>query len=169
MKLQVDTLVLKLSQLENKLKHYSKLKRKWNKFKNILPYSKYPIAILFAGADIGLSFIPIIGILLAIISIAVTLGEVIGANVLEGSLVNVKVNTYNKKCKHITKWLNRMYLLKQDTLLDGVIDAKEIDQWRQILNEYEDSFKKITTPKNEEKIDLNKIQEQINLLLQLKN
>ena len=110
------------------MKHYSKLKRKWNRFKNILRYSKYPIAILFAGADIELSFIPIVGIPLAIISTAVTLGEVIGANVLEHSFVNVKVNTYDKKCKHITKWLDRMYLFKQDTLRDGVIDAKEIEQ-----------------------------------------
>ena len=91
--LQADTLFLKLTQLENKLKHYSKLKRKWNRFKNILRYSKYPIAILFAGADIGLSFIPIIGIPLAIIITAVTLGEVIGANVLEDSYVNVKVKS----------------------------------------------------------------------------
>ena len=52
LKLQADTLFLKVNQLENKLKHYSKLKRKWNRFKNILRYSKYPIAILFAGADI---------------------------------------------------------------------------------------------------------------------
>ena len=144
MKLQVDTLFLKLS----------KLKRKWNRFKNILRYSKYPKPILFAGADIGLSFIPIVGLPLAIISTAVTLGEVIGANVLEDSFVNVKANTYNKKCKHITKWIDRMYLFKQDSLRDGVIDAKEIDQWKQILNEYEESLKEITTPKNEEKIDL---------------
>ena len=168
LKLQADTLFLKLTQLEDKLKHYSKLKKKWNRFKNILRYSKYPIAILFAGADVGLAFIPIVGIPLAIISTAVTLGEVIGANVLEDSFVNVKVNTYDKKCKYITKWLDRMYLFKQDTLRDGVIDAKEIEQWKQILNEYEESLKEITIPKNEEKIDLKKIQEQINLLLQQK-
>ena len=59
-----------------------------------------------------------------------------------------------------------MYLFKQDTLRDGVIDAKEIGQWRQILNESEESLKEITTPKHEEKIDLKKIQELINLLLQ---
>ena len=35
-----------------------------------------------------------------------------------------------------------MYLFKQDTLRDGVIDAKEIEQWKQIINEYEESFKK---------------------------
>ena len=78
LKLQADTLFLKLTQLKEKLKHYSKLKRKWNRFNNILRYSKYPIAILFAGADVGLSFIPIVGIPLAIKSTAVTLGEVIG-------------------------------------------------------------------------------------------
>ena len=50
----------------------------------------------------------------------------------------------------MTKWLDRMYLFKQDTLRDGVIDAKEIDQWKQILNEYEESLKEITTPNNEE-------------------
>ena len=168
LKLQTDTLFSKLTKLEDKLKHYSKLKSNWNRFKNILRYRKYPIAILYAGGDIGLSFIPINGIPLAIISTTVTLGTVIGANVFENSFVNVKVNTYDKKCKHITKWLDRMYLFKQDALRDGVIDAKKIDQWRQILNEYEKSLKEITTLQNEKKIDLNKIQEQINLLLQQK-
>ena len=62
-----------------------------------------------------------------------------------------------------------MYLFKQDTLRDGVIDAKEIDQWKQIINEYEESLKEIKTPKIEEKIDFKEIQEQINLLLQEKN
>ena len=62
-----------------------------------------------------------------------------------------------------------MYVFKQDTLRDGVIDTKEIDQWRQILNEYEESLKEITSPKNEEKIDLKKIQEQISRLISQKN
>ena len=61
-----------------------------------------------------------------------------------------------------------MYLFKQDALRDGVIDAKEIEQWKQIINEYEESLKEITSPKNEEKKALKKIQEQINLLLQQK-
>ena len=125
LKLQAETLFLKLTQLEDKLKHCSHLKKKWNRFKTILRYSKYPIAIFFGGGDIGLAFIPIVLIPLAIISTAVTLGEVIGANVLEDSFVTIKINTYDKKCKHITKWLDRMYLFKQDTLRDGVIDARD--------------------------------------------
>ena len=47
-----------------------------------------------------------------------------------------------------------MYLFKQDTLRDGVIGAKEIDKWKEILNEYEESLKEITTPTNDENIDL---------------
>ena len=41
-----------------------------------------------------------------------------------------------------------MYLFKQDTLRDALIDAKKIDQWRQILNEYEESLKQITASKS---------------------
>ena len=129
LKLQADTLFLKLTQLEDKLKHYSKLKRKWNRFKTILRYSKYPIAILFAGADIRLSFIPIIEIPLAIISTAVTLGDVIGANVLENSFVNVKVNTYDKNVNILLNGLieciclNKIHyvieLLMQKKLING--------------------------------------------------
>ena len=49
-----------------------------------------------------------------------------------------------------------MYLFKQDTLRDRVIDGKEIEQWKQIINEFEESLKEITSPKNEEKIVLKK-------------
>ena len=43
------------------------MKKTWNRFENILRYSKYPIAILFDGADVELTFISIVGIPLAII------------------------------------------------------------------------------------------------------
>ena len=87
---------------------------------------------------------------------------------MEDSFVNVKVNNYNKKCKHIRTKIDRMYLFKQDTLRDRGIDAIKIDQWRQILNKYKESLKKITTPKHEKKIDIKIIQEQINLLMNQK-
>ena len=90
----------------------------WYQKLTFIKINSTPNIYLFAGADIGFAFISIVGIPLAIISTAVTLGEVISANVLEDSFVHVKVNTYDKKCKLITKWLDRMYLFKQDTLRD---------------------------------------------------
>ena len=61
--------------------------------------------MLFLGTDIEVLFISIVGIILAIIYIAITLNEVIGI-VLDHSFVNGKVNTYDKICKHNTKWLD---------------------------------------------------------------
>ena len=52
----------------------------------------------------------------------------IDANVLDNSFVNVKFNTYDNNCNHISMWLDKMYLFKQDTLHYGVIDATKIDQ-----------------------------------------
>ena len=40
-----------------------------------------------------------------------------------------------------------MYLFKQDSLCNGVIYAKEINQWKQTLNNNDKSLKEITTPK----------------------
>ena len=56
LKLQADNLFFKLEQIEKELKHYIKLKKKWNIFKNILHYSKYPFAVILTGLDIGLIF-----------------------------------------------------------------------------------------------------------------
>ena len=74
----------------------------------------------------GLAFILIVGIPLAISSTTVTLLEVIGANVFEDSFVNVKVNNYNKKCKLISTWIDRMNLFKQATIRNGAIDLKKL-------------------------------------------
>ena len=38
-----------------------------------------------------------------------------------------------------------MYLIIQDTLRDGVIDSTEINQWKEILNEYEECLKEISS------------------------
>ena len=65
-------------------------------------------------------------------------------------------------------WLDKMYLFKQDTLPDEIIDAKVIDKWKQLLTKYDESLKQIITPKHKKKIDLQTIQEQNNQLLQQK-
>ena len=53
-----------------------------------------------------------------------------------------------------------MYVFKSEALKDNVIGVKEINQWKELIQEYEEDISKIKTSKNEEQIDLNKIQEQ---------
>ena len=167
-KLQSENLFNKLEQIEKEFKHYNKLKHKWNIFKNILHYSKYPLALILGGLDVALIFTGI-GIPLAIIGAGITVGEVVGTNVFEDAIVNMKIDKYNKKCKYIKEWIDKMYIFKVEALKDNVIDVKEIQQWKQLLIEYDKCLVNIQSSKNEEKIDLKKIQEQINTLIQQKN
>ena len=62
-----------------------------------------------------------------------------------------------KDCICLNKILYVMESLMQQKLIN-----------KKILDEYKESFKIITTSTTEEKIDLKKIKEQINLLLQQK-
>ena len=166
-KLQSENLFNKLEQIEKEFKHYNKLKHKWNIFKNILHYSKYPLAVILGGLDVALIFTGI-GIPLALIGAGVTIGEVVGTNVFEDTVVNLKIDKYNKECKHIKEWIDKMYIFKVEALKDNVIDAKEIQQWKQLLIEYEKETN-IQSSKNDSKIDLKKIQDQINILIQQKH
>ena len=136
--------------------------------KNILHYSKYLLALILGGLDVALIFTGV-GIPLAIIGAGITVGEVVGTNGFEDRIVNVKIDKYNKKCKHIKEWIDKMYIFKIEALKDNVIDVKEIQQWKHLLIEYEQSLTKIQGSKNDPKIDLNKIQEQINILIQQKH
>ena len=61
-----------------------------------------------------------------------------------------------------------MYLFKQDTLRDGVIDAIKNDQWRLILNKYEESLIEKTIPNKQRENRLKKFQKQISLLINQK-
>ena len=76
---------------------------KWNIFKNILHYNKYPLAVILGVLDVGLKFTGI-GLSLAIVGAGLTISEVIGTNILEETFVNIKVDKYHKKSKHLKEW-----------------------------------------------------------------
>ena len=150
-KAESDLLFYKLTQIEKELKHYKKLKKKWNVFKNILHYAKYPTAIVLLGGDIALAFTGI-GIPVAIIGAGITIGELISVNVLEDTLVKNKIKNYDNHCKHLQSWIDKMYLFKADALRDGIIDQKEINQFKDMLTEYALSLEKKNSPQKEEKL-----------------
>ena len=64
----------------------------------------------------------------------------------------MKIDKYNKKGKHIKEWIDKMYIFKVEALKDNVIDVKEIQQWKQLLIEYEEETN-IQSSKNDPKID----------------
>ena len=94
-KIRLDNLLFKEKMLEDKLKHYKKIKRKWIILKNILHYSKYPISGIFIVGDLILILFPPT-LIFAIGSISLTVGEIVCSNILEDSLLKIKVNKYKK-------------------------------------------------------------------------
>ena len=134
-KLQTENLFGKLNAIEKELKHYQKLKRRWNSIKNILHYLKYPVCALMLGGDAAL-FLTGLGAPIAIASSGLTLLEVIGSHMLEDSLVRSKVNKYAAKAAHRKEWIDKMYVFKNEALRDYILDQKEIELWNALLAEY---------------------------------
>jgi hypothetical protein len=164
LKLQCDNLIIKLNELEKELKHYKKLKRRWKIFRNILHYLKYPISILLFGGDIALIFTGI-AIPVAIAGACVTGIELLGSSIIEDTLVTKKVGKYDHKIIHLKEWIDKMYIFKTEALKDSKIDSHEIELWKKLLNEYEESLKEMPKNLKEETIDLQKLQEQVTMLL----
>jgi hypothetical protein len=121
--------------------------------------------------DVGLIFTRVgipIAVALAVSGAGLTLAEFIGTNVLEDSLVNIKLNKYENKCKHLKQWVDGMFLFKTDVLKDGVIDEKEINQWKDMLKLYDTSLIEF---KQESKnaINLKVLKDQIDTLMKQRN
>lgn len=152
-KIRLENLLDKEKQIEVKLKHYKKLKRRWNIFKKIFHFGKYPIAVLQYLGDAALLLFP--GTQpIGFIGIAVTTTELVGSNVLEDALLNVKVNKYAKKCDLLQEYINKMYVFKIESIKDGVISEHEMQLFTQLLNEYESKLSSHTDSKNGENLEV---------------
>ena len=126
LKVQCDNLFYQLNQIEKSFKHYKKLKHKWVILSRFLHFSKYPIAVILTLLNSGLIFTGV-GIIPGIVGIGVTVGEVINSNVLEDTLVAIKINKYHNKMILIKEFIDKMYVYKTDALKDGITDQKEIE------------------------------------------
>lgn len=116
-KLKIENLFGKLDALEKELMHYKKLKRRWNRIKNLLHCLKYPVCALMFGGYALLLFTGV-GAPIAIASSGVTLFELAGSHLVKQSVVRAKVNKNAAKVAHIKEWIDRMYVLKSESLRD---------------------------------------------------
>jgi hypothetical protein len=133
--LQTENLFARYKTLQKEFTHYTKLKRRWNLLNNILHFGRIPVTCGLGLADVAL-FITGIGAPLAVAGAAVTFGELLSSIAFE-TFVGNKLHKYNSRIKFIQSWLDRMHVFKCDAQMDGRIDAKEIMQWRALLEEYD--------------------------------
>ena len=77
-------------------------------------------------------------------------------SLFEDMVANTKVNKYTKKIEFLDYHINSMHIFKVDALRDGIIDEKELQLWKRLIDEYEASLKEL-------KKDLKKSEEKINV------
>ena len=129
--------------LVTQMKHYRKLKCRWNVVKNVMHYSKYPVGIAMIGGDVALA-ITGVGIPVAIAGGVITAIELVGSNIVEDTLMKRKVQKYSQKTLFFKEWIDKMHVFVTDATRDGIIDDREIDQWKALKAEYDTALISLT-------------------------
>jgi len=129
--------------LVTQMKHYRKLKCKWNVVKNVMHYSKYPVGVAMIGGDVALAFTGV-GLPIAIAGGVVTAVELVGSNIVEDTLMKRKVQKYRQKTLFFKEWIDKMHVFVTDATRDGIIDDKEIEQWNKLKEEYNTALSTLT-------------------------
>lgn len=161
--------------LVKQMKHYQKLKSRWNVVKNVMHYSKYPVGVAMIGGDIALAFTGL-GIPIAVAGGIVTAVELVGSNIVEDTLMKRKVQKYRQKTLFFKEWIDKMHVFVTDALRDGIIDDKEIDQWKNLIQEHNIALTNLQTkqeshPKNpkpsdhQEVMTLEQLQKQLTSII----
>ena len=147
----------KIDCIKKDLKHNNKLKKRFNKCKNIWKYLGYGLfGVLIAGDIVVSIFLP--GIAVPIVLAGTALGEFLISEIVSGYF-GKKKSVYTKKCKHIQTTLDKMDVFIRDAVADKKIEEAEIKRFQVILNEYEEGVVEIKEEsKNEEKYTLKELQ-----------
>ena len=160
--------------LVKQMKHYQKLKCRWNVVKNVMHYSKYPIGVAMIGGDVALTFTGV-GIPVAIAGGVITAVELVGSNIVEDTLMKRKVQKYRQKTLFFKEWIDKMHVFVTDATRDGIIDDKEIEQWKRLVEEHNTALTNLTKThepsKNseyQEVMTLEQLQKQITSMLSQK-
>ena len=141
-KIRVNSLLKEEDHMEYDLKRIRKCKRKWNILKNILHFSKYGVEAITISGGIILLLFPL-SMPIGIVLIGISVIEVVGLNILEDSLVKIKVNKYKTKSNKLHDFIEKIHFFKRDALVDGILNDKEMEHFNTILNEYDSDKKKI--------------------------
>ena len=158
----------KINAIQKDLKHYCKLRKRWKNFKTIMKITSFTI---FGITEIGsgiLVFIPVISLVVPII---ITGSSLIELTISEG-LVNIIINKRKKnmdnkifKCRST---LDKLYLFLEEAKLDRIIDSTELRIFNKIINEYYGGKEKEEVKSDNNKDELKKLKDQIDILLNKK-
>lgn len=158
LKTRKDIILSKKKEIEDKIKHYQKLVKRYGRIKTGLIVSGLVIGGITGATSVVLSAtiaLPTLPLILGIVSgVSGTLQEISAL-----TFIKFKKDKFNKKLLIHTKYLNQLRHCYSKCIEDGIITKEEMVEFYTIIDQYEKEF---TTFKNE----TDKVEE--NIITQLK-
>jgi len=138
-KLQVQHMLAEIEGIKRSLKHYKKLRKRFNLIKNICKYIGLGVFVSVEVAGVGLLIVATGGTAVPLVLPAILCGAGLASPLIDLALCKYfskRKHLYTEKCKHIQSTLDKLYIFMKDAMSDSVIDEKEINKFREIITEY---------------------------------
>ena len=128
--------------LERQLKHYIKVKNRWDKAGStlkitgtVLAGSSAVVGAVVAGLTVPLT----IPIFIPIVLGSFTAGETIITSGLVMGLTNRKKSFYKEKIRIIQSYLDKMFVYYEKARQDGAITVEELEGFQQLMEEFQNT------------------------------
>ena len=134
---RIKEIQAKRHELEQNLKHYKKIIKRWKQFSNFLNYASLIIltgvGTSFMVLGFGAFTIPVVFGILA----AIGTGEGIIHGGLTLGLVKKKKETFKKKIEHTQEYISKSWYLFEKIREDNIITLDEVNEFRKLMDQYE--------------------------------
>jgi hypothetical protein len=142
-KSRIDEMSNKRLELDRQLKHYLKIKKRWDKADGslkitgtILAGTSAVVGAVIAGLTVPLTIPIVIPIVLG----AITAGETIITSGLVMGLTGRKKSFYREKINIIQSYIDKMFVYSEKARQDGVITVEELEGFKHLMEEYQNTI-----------------------------
>jgi hypothetical protein len=142
-KSRIDEMSNKRLELDRQLKHYLKIKKRWDKADGslkitgtILAGTSAVVGAVMAGLTVPLT----IPIAIPIVLGAITAGETIITSGLVMGLTGRKKSFYREKIRIIQSYIDKMFVYCEKARQDNVITVEELEGFKQLMEEYQNTI-----------------------------
>src|SRR5277367_60805 len=139
---RIKEIQVKRHELEQSLKHYKKILKRWKKFGNVLKITSLVFLSVSTVCGItglvlttaGIIIIPVLGII--VVGAVGSIEGVISETFVLG-LIKKKTTLFKKKIDHIQEFISRSWYLFEKIRDDNIITLAEVEEFRKLMDEYE--------------------------------
>ena len=147
----------KYEDIERKLAHYEKIKKKWVKAEKIVLgiglTASASVAIISLTIGIigtaGAGLAPAVGSAIAAITGGVASIKGFITLIISKGIIGKKIVHYRHICEAINTYLNRVYIYIEKSRSDGKISIEELENFNKLIAEMDDALNKIKTKHSE--------------------